>query len=707
MKVLICGEYGIYCKELISRLKKEKHDIFVITGSEKTRREKPGSGVFQEYNFSYRSKNISTVMKNIQADVLIVLGVCDTLYTWRDVGQDSVKYLSGVTNLLMSAKEAGIKHVIYCSSLGVYEGCRGKTIDSETEFSADSILMQTVVQTEYLCEEQNRPGEFEISVIRYPEVYGDYKTHDYNVCARIMEQFWGSTEMEIEGERQHRVLYVRDAVDVLVRVFMQEERESSYLVPGTTYIERQILDTVRQVVQGRETDIKELEYEQAELPEVQEPRKEKLNIYEKYGLEDGLRELYKIYEKEKELEAREETKKSVVREKLIPLLENVGLFLVMTLLYLLLRDTWFGSILDFYLLYVVIIAVVYGCAHSLFATLLTLVAKTGEMFITGQTFEYAVFTGILQILIIGVLVGYMRDKYKRRTGDLEDEKKYYQSELIDMTRIYDGNRYVKEIYEKRLVNYENSMARIYEVVSRLDFWEPQKVIFQAVDVVRELMGIDDVAVYITGNHSDYMRLAASSTKKAKELGKSVYIGDNFFMSQELAERTVFRSREIDSKIPAYACGIYEEGDLSAVVMLWTRELTKINLYEANMLAVICRMIESSMNHATTYWAKLADQYIEGTNVLREEEFERIGQIYEEGARENKLEYAMLRIEDPAARRGDKDFCRQVGSLVRQTDILGEHAGTLYVILANTNEKEADYVISRFQNVGIQVEHIVG
>ena len=35
----------------------------------------------------------------------------------------------------------------------------------------------------------------------------------------------------------------------------------------------------------------------------------------------------------------------------------------------------------------------------------------------------------------------MRDKYRRKNGDLEDEKKYYQSELVDMTRIYDGNRY--------------------------------------------------------------------------------------------------------------------------------------------------------------------------------------------------------------------------------------------------------------------------
>ncbi len=51
MKVLICGEYGIYCRELISRLKKEKHDIFVITGSEKARREKTKIRSFSRIQF--------------------------------------------------------------------------------------------------------------------------------------------------------------------------------------------------------------------------------------------------------------------------------------------------------------------------------------------------------------------------------------------------------------------------------------------------------------------------------------------------------------------------------------------------------------------------------------------------------------------------------------------------------------------------------
>lgn len=707
MKVLICGEYGIYCRELISRLKKEKHDIFVITGSEKARREKPRSGVFQEYNFSYRSKNIGTIMKNVQADVLLIMGICDTKFTWQDINQESVRYLTSITNILMSAKEAGIKQVIYCSSLGIYDGCEDEVIDKDTDFEANSILMQTVIQTEYMCAEQNIPGEFEICVIRYPEVYGDYKTHNCNICTRLMETFFTSTEMEIEAGRQHRVLYVNDAVDVLMRVFLCKEREKNYLIPGTVYTERQLIDAVKNVIPGRETRINEAVYKTIPLPGIEDPHLERLGIYEKYSLEDGLRELFKIYEKEKNLEIKEEKKKSVIKDKLIPLLENVGLFLLMTLLTYLLKDTWFGSIADLYLIYVVIIAVVYGCAHALFATLLTLLAKIGEILITGGAFDYAAFTGILQVLVIGVVVGHMRDKYRRKNGDLEDEKKYYQSELVDMTRIYDGNRYVKEIYEKRIVNYENSMVRVYEASSQLDFWEPQKVIFQAVDVARELMGIDDVAIYITGSNTGYLRLAAASSEEARQMGKSIHADENFFMGRQLVERTVYRNRDLESSLPSYACGIYDREKLNAIIMLWTKDLTKINLYESNMLALICRLIEASMNHAATYWNRLANQYIEGTNVLKEEEFDKMYQICQEGSKQNKLEYTALRVPGPYLQSRGAEGYTQIASLIRQTDIIGERDGDICILLMNTNEKEADYVIQRFQNAGVRVENGIG
>lgn len=112
--------------------------------------------------------------------------------------------------------------------------------------------------------------EFDICVIRYPEVFGDYKTHNYNICARLMENFFTSTEMQIEAGKQHRVLYVNDAVDTLMKVFLRGEREKSYLVPGSVYTERQLIEAVRTVIPGRETVIRRLSM-QGVFAEIQDP----------------------------------------------------------------------------------------------------------------------------------------------------------------------------------------------------------------------------------------------------------------------------------------------------------------------------------------------------------------------------------------------------------------------------------------------------
>ena len=177
MKILICGEYGVFCKELISRLKKERHTVFVITGSEKPRFHKPADGGFQEYNFSYRSKSINTVRKNVQADVLIITGACDIKYTWQDKNHDSVRYLSGVTNLLMCARDAGIRQVIYCSSMGVYEDSLEEVITKESPLKADSDVLQTYVQIEHLCDKQHEGERFRITTVSYTHL-DVYKRQD-------------------------------------------------------------------------------------------------------------------------------------------------------------------------------------------------------------------------------------------------------------------------------------------------------------------------------------------------------------------------------------------------------------------------------------------------------------------------------------------------------------------------------------------------
>lgn len=274
-----------------------------------------------------------------------------------------------------------------------------------------------------------------------------------------------------------------------------------------------------------------------------------------------------------------------------------------------------------------------------------------------------------------------------------------------MTKIYDGSRYLKEVYEKRLMSYENSMARIYEIASRLDSWEPQKVIFEAVDVAKELLDIEDVAIYMAGKNAQYLRLMASSTPLSRTLGKSICADEQFFMHDALAERAVYRNREIDSQLPSYACGVFTEGSLTGIVMLWTKELTKINLYQSNMLALLCHLIEASMSRAKVYWNELSGQYIEGTGILQEAGFQKMLELCKQGRRENKVLYTLLHVPKEALDKDRTAVYEKAGRLVRETDYIGQTPDGLRIILMNANEQESDYVLQRFHKAGIPVEII--
>jgi len=707
MKVLICGEYGIFCKELIARLKKEKHDVYVITGSEKAKRKKPRDGVFQDYNFSFRSKSIRTVLKNIAPDCMIMLGACDVKFTWKDTNQESVRYLTGMTNLLMGAREVGIPNVIYCSTLGIFEETTIKDPeDVSYEELRRSAFCETMLQMNNICDEQNGSDDFRVKKIHFAEVYGDYGMPPYNFCNNIMEQYWYRDTLQIKSEDQHRVVYVNDAVDGVMRVLASDDNTTDYYVPGTIYTEKEIVNTVKKIIRGREVTVEESMKEDRELPNLSDVITAE-NVYkEKYSLKDGLEGLFKIFGKEKAYAVENEEKEPFIRRKVLPLVENIGLFLIVFMASLLLKDTWLGNSVNLYLFYVVLIAVVYGTNQALIGTVLVFAVKTLELLNVGNAFDYADYIDVLQVLIVGVIGGYMRDKYKRKHSDLEDEKKYFQSELVDMTKIYDGNMYVKSIYEKRLVNYENSMAKIYEIASRLDCWEPQRVIFQAVDVVKELMEMEDVAIYIAGKDTQYLRLMASSTERARSMGVSLRADEeDIFMRDELVEKVVYRNKDFESEKPSYACGVYAQDSLTAIVMVWTDDLTKINLYQSNMLALLCRLIEAAMNRARLYWNKLSDQYIEGTNILHEEGIDTMINLCKQGAKENKLVYELLKVPNSYFAKNEKTVLEKVVGLIRETDYMGIKDNELYIILMNANSKETDYVMKRFEKIEIPVEKV--
>ena len=555
-----------------------------------------------------------------------------------------------------------------------------------------------------ICDEQNDADGFRVKKIHFAEVYGDYGVSPYNYCNELMDVYWKQDKIKIATEKEHRVIYVNDAVDCVMRVLLTKDDSITYCAEGSIYTEKEILHTIQDVVKGRIVETEEMPGSSMAVNGFKNSHA-KVSFVEKYSLKEGLEQLYKLLEREKAFEVEQDEKLPIIKNRLVPLAENIGLFLVAFLVTKLFGNTWVGEHVNFYLFYVVLISVTYGINHTLVATVLVFLAKTGDLLSLGNAFDYASYIDVLQVLVVGVIAGFMRDKYKRKNSDLEDEKKYYQSELVDMTKIYDGNLYVKGLYEKRLVNYENSMARIYEIASRLDFWEPQKVIFQAVDVLKELMEMEDVAIYIAGKDSKYLRLTASSSELARTMGKSVCVDSDFFMHNELVEKIVYRNKDVSSSMPSYACGVFTQDSLTAIIMLWTNDLTKINLYQTNMLALLSRLIEAAMNRARLYWNTLTEQYMEGTNILQEEGIDNMLDLCKQGAAEEKVVYELLKVSNDTLAKDKDGVLGKVGKLVRETDYVGLKKDGLYIILMNVNDEETAFVMNRFEKADIPVEKI--
>lgn len=701
MKILICSKISDFSEKLIERLNKEKQEVYQLTGLNRYE-EKQKSRAFQIYTFAYQNENVNRIIGNIAPEVMVIAGCCDTGYHWDEEGKQSARFVSDVSSLVMSAKNAGVRRVIFCSTIGVYEENTGEVITSETEPQPSSLKMKTYLQVENMCREF-KDTHCEISILRFPEIYGELSGQGVrDICRKLVENYIKRGNVQYRAGAVHRLLYLEDSVEHVFRVVFQENPEECYTIPGQVHTEKEIAAALEKTGLRSDAVIEEqLNEERKGQPVFTEDMGGEQKFRQKYTLEKGIELLAKrckaLNRKEEKHKERKETLWSRIGA---PFLETVGFFIIVWILSNLISESRAAQGLDIYLLYVAVIGGVYGIAHGLFASVLCAAAKIMAEFeasgVSGLMSDYSTFLSILQILLIAIIVGYLRDKYKRKNSDLTDENQYLGSELADMTRINENNVYIKGVYEKRLVNYSDGLAKLYDITSRLDFMESRKIMFEAVNVIMQIMDTTDVAVYAASQGSSYYRLSAASSHRAYSLGNSLKFDASSEYYEPLMEKEVYMNRGQDLGKPVFAGATYLNDEITAIIFVWQKRLESVNLHESNLMALLCRLIEKAMGRAFLYEESIRrDSYYENTNILIEKAYEQVLLTYQEGWERGYLKYALLEIKDP-----NREDMTKIQRLVRDTDVLGFKGSSLEILLSNTGRKDVQMVLQRFENIGL-------
>ena len=702
---------------IIERLNKNGDRVYLLTGQ---RENKPlRQKVFEKYNYTYDDESVKDVFESVKPDIAIFTGAWDSSFDWRRARQESVRYTAALLNILTAYSMLGSGRFVYFSSQEVFSGTSPRNLPESFEKSPKGFRSMAIAQGEEICANYHQRQGLDVRILRFDHVYWVPKRGQpeldpcFNMCLEALK----SGRISASDRDVFSMLFLKDAVELAYKAStapelprtlyhissMEEinglqlaEMISGIMGKGVEVVDNSVGDSHRIILDGGAF--------------VQDLGQKILTPYQ-----EGVEQVVQYMQRHSESFIRAEDaggslwdrfrhRLKVLLATLAPYIENIAAFFLFYYLNSIAVGSGFFDRLDFFLLYVLLFAVVHGQNQAILSGLLSVAGYCVQQMPLRTGFEvlldYNTYVWIAQLFIVGLVIGYIRDQLRTIKQENRDEIAYLENRLNDILDINDSNLRMKENFELQLINQRDSLGKIYEITSTLERQAPEEVLFTAVRILSQLMDCGGAAIYTVANRSS-ARLFSATSPEAKELGHSIEYPAMTSMYEELKEHRVYINKTMEEKLPLMASAVYNEDEMALIFMLWGIPWQRMTLGEANRLAVIGQMVQSAVVRASQYLETLrSERFVEDSRLMEEKAFLQLSQAFFTAQDQGLTECSLLEVSVP-----DNDYVRAAAALsrsTRQSDYMGAAGGgSLHVLLANTSPDNAVFVIQRFLAAGYE------
>lgn len=717
MNVLLIGGPGSLINNLIIKFNKEGHRVYLLTGNKFGK--DPYQKVFERYNFTYDSSCLNEIFESANAELIIFLGAHDTNFQWRDESAASVKFCASLMNLLMAYAMQDHGRFVYLSSDMVFGEHSLDDVSETAETTPSGIRSMALAQGEEMCDSYRRTRGLDIITLRLDHLYSIPKSRKdvTEICTNMCLQALEKKEITVQEDFSFSLLFENDAVEFIYRAAScKEHKQYLYNISSSEEITQRQLAEIVQEAMGNDVHIV------GEISEEGEKRIVLSNLLfdSEFGnpffcdVKDTVKKIAVQMKKNSYAFLTGEDAKLPLVQRIIkkmgwflramlPFAENMVAFIP----FFMLNNRSVGSAyfanLDFYLLYVLLFAIVYGQQQATFSAVLAVAGYCFRQMYNRSGLDVLLdantYVWIAQLFILGLVIGYMRDSLRKLKEESIEEKDFLVQQLGDIQDINTSNVRVKDVLETQIVNQNDSVGKIYSITSALDQYSPEEVLFYAAEMLGKLVKSRDVAIYTVSNQA-YARLFSSTSPKARMLGNSIQYTKMGEFYETLIQRRVFINSKMDEKYPLMAYALFDDKDeMQMILMIWGLPWESMTLGQANQLVVISALIQNAVFRANRYLAALETQrYVEDTTMLEPAAFTNLVQAYLKARDKGLAECTVLRVE--LDQEDVWEGGKQLAGKLRQTDYIGMlEDGGLYALLPNTPREDAHYVIERFAEVG--------
>lgn len=279
-----------------------------------------------------------------------------------------------------------------------------------------------------------------------------------------------------------------------------------------------------------------------------------------------------------------------------------------------------------------------------------------------------------------------KEQIRKKDKEIEELKK----------RLSDGGAEQKLKVQSN--NYKEALETVYEIISSLEKYTTEEVLFYAAQMLADVMDCKDVAIYTVADRK-YARLFSATSPEARKLGNSIEYIDMGNMYSDLKKGQIYMNKDMKADFPSMACAVYAEERMQVIMMIWGIPYGRMTLSEANCLAVVETLLQNAILRASRHMASFRrKRYIEGTSVLKEEAFKILIKAFFEAKAKGLTECTLVEI--VMSHQNYESISLQVACNIRQTDYMGVmEGGKLYILLSNTNMKNAEIFQERLQSLG--------
>ena len=564
-----------------------------------------------------------------------------------------------------------------------------------------------IVTYDALCEAGSK---LQVKVFRLPYLYA-VSASGAEQFARLFEQISaGTVQMDEQAAQPLLALCAEELADLVARVFdtwtPEPERFTLPDVFGNTQ------EQLGEVLQKLQPGLKVLYGTDTiqTYPAADNTVRRRYGWFQRYSILDDLPAIYNMWcarQAEKKSFARKTVDKIRQSPRLLRLVEIAAAWLVTELLVRITGTDAQFQMIDFRLMFVVLIGTVYGLNAGVLSAVLASVSLAIGYLRQGTTlmllfYAPANWLAFIVYFVVGASCGYVQLRNTETARFVQEENKLLCKRLEFTRKLYQDTLEDKQMFRRQILGRRDSFGKIYAVTQQLDMLQPQEIYRKTVQIMEDVLENHSLTIYRMEKNHGFARLTAASAGMTPEPAHSLEVEQWLDVIRAIEQEGLWVNRGFLPGHPMYAAGVRQNGSLVVLICLYTANEEQMTLYYQNLFRILCGLVETALVRAFAYESAVRENwYLPGTCLLRPAVFAEQLATACTLQEEKMAHHLLLRVTGEFKDRAE--FNDRVGRSIRSTDAAGVGTdNTVYLLMNQADEEDLPLLTRRLGEKGLHV-----